>query len=92
MKKGELTKQDCFTLGCAWESFRMGEVDQGIHILLPGRILGFAGAHIHNSQFETLCDKFAALPRDTKPEEFANVLTRWMRQHGVQVEQRHIKT
>ncbi|MCK9570590.1 hypothetical protein M0R72_16700 [Candidatus Pacearchaeota archaeon] len=65
---------DCFMLGKAWLSFRIGDVDMGIHVLLPT-------TDGHNEQFMSLFDEFDNL---ICPEalEYSTVLAAWAREQG----------
>ena len=60
----KLTVKEIFRLGFAYGSFSAGEIDQGIHIVLP--VTDESGAK-ENDIFEPLCEEyFNKIPKDVE--------------------------
>lgn len=63
----ELTKEEIFKLGATFGSFSAGEIDQGIHIVLPDTD---EDGVVENAVFEPLfTEYFDRIPDDISPEK-----------------------
>ena len=81
------TSHDIFELGKAWLSFRMGEIDQGIHILLPCTRLEDGVSE--NDVFKPLFARyFSRIPKDAQEpgDKYAEAILRFLRRNGIEVE------
>ncbi len=77
-----LSTQELFNLGVAWGSFCTGDIDQGIHLILPVRDV--ESGLMENMVFEDLCDGF--IETECKVgTDYLNTIVVWATLNGVDI-------
>jgi len=80
-----LTHQNIYDLGRAWGSFSVGEIDQGVHIVLP--VIDVGTGQEENAVFEPLCKMLDKIPRTWKGNEaFMGAVEQFALDQGLEVE------
>ncbi len=80
--KVELTEQELFDLGAAYASFGLGEIDQGIHLILPVRDVE-TGAEM-NDVFTSLCNRLEQLtPGHHDGYSYQMAINDWCHEKGI---------
>jgi len=78
----KLTTKETFDLGAAWGSFCTGEIDQGIHLILP--VVDSDSGLPSNECFEALCDAFVETECETGID-YLNTIVIWATLNGVDI-------
>ncbi len=83
-----LTTKEMFDLGAAYGSFSVGEIDQGIHLVLP--VTDSATGVPSNEVFRDLSGMFEQI--DPAVEDWSSIgelymdaIVRWTKQHGIEI-------
>ncbi len=80
-----LTLQEAFDLGRAVGSFSIGEIDQGIHIILPGRDVD-TGQDVNVTFVDLFDNEFARVNEPDTDElgmSFINAVCSWIERHDI---------
>ncbi len=89
----DLTSKELFNLGVAYGSFSVGEINQGIHVVLPGKEIG-TGTRV-NQVFELLCGAFDMIDLGQEDcsntgTQYMNCIITWAEVNGIDIGRSHL--
>ncbi len=80
----ELTNEEVFNLGVAYGSFSVGDVDQGIHMILP--MTDYKTHEKINWVFKGLFDDYIEpIPRDAQGESYMKAIAKWSKDNSIEL-------
>ena len=83
----QLSTEELFDLGAAYGSFSIGEIDQGIHLVLP--VTDSETNEPSNQVFKDLADSFLLIDPMTDYSvigiEYMNAIVRWCHQNSIEI-------
>ena len=80
-----ISTEELFNLGVAYGSFSLGDIDQGVHMILP--VTDVASGEPSNQVFEDLVFNFGLIDPDDENvgTEYLNTIIRWAKHYGIDI-------
>ena len=78
-----LTTTELFNLGVAYGSFSLGDIDQGVHCILPGT--DHTTGEETNLVFYDICDSFLQIKDEEKNTAYLNAIITWANKHNIDI-------
>ena len=84
-----LSTEEAFSLGAAYASFSYGDIDAGVHYILPGT--DSVTREESNFVFADLCDSFQEINpilvdwSDRPGDHWMKIVVAWANSHGIEI-------